>query len=205
MRPRLDWHRGAEKSHASRPTARRPRWQGVVVIALLTLLAIAQLMAPGPIRERLLPLAPGADFVAVGDDLSGVQMLLTDIGRANLGDGRDALLLVFDPDCVHSSSVAPNWSAWLSGAHAGGSRVLAVSPGSLLAAQNYAREHRWPVPVGSLSAEDRRGTSGAHRLAMRTPWVFAVGPEGRVIAEGHGGEVAKVARALLPRAEEGPE
>ena len=205
MRPRLDWHRGAEKSHTSRPTARRPRWLGVVVVVLLTLLAIAQSMAPGPIRERLLPLAPDADFVAVGDDLSGVQMMLADDGRSSLGDGRAALLLVFDPDCVHSASVAPGWFAWLSGAHPQGSRVLAVSRGPLLAAQHYAHEHRWPVLIGSLGAEDRPKGPGAHRLAKRTPWVFAISPEGRVMGEGHGGKVAEVARTLLSHAEDSPE
>lgn len=196
---------GTGKSNASQPAVGTSLRAGPVAIVLLTALVIGQVIAPGSIREGLLRLTPGGSFVSVGDDLSRLQIPLADHGFAGLGDGRAALLLVFDPDCVHSASVASNWSAWLSSARAEGNRIIAVSGGSLLAAQSYAREHQWPVTVGSLAAEERSGASGAHALTIRTPWVFAVGPEGRVVGEGHGNEVAEVARTLLKATQGDPQ
>lgn len=133
-----------------------------------------------------------AGHVAVGDDLAGV--------RVGGGDGRDRLLgefqlvLVFDPECAHSRQVAPEWGKLLQDpARPGG--IVAVAPGSHEAAALHAEAHGWQVTVATV---DRyRPGSREHALLSRTPWVFAL-QDGRVVAQGHGDELAEVVTALSP-------
>lgn len=134
----------------------------------------------------------GAGHVAVGDDLAGV--------RVGGDDGRDSLLgkfqlvLVFDPECAHSREVAPQWGELLRDPDRPGG-IVAVAPGSLAAAARHAEAHGWQVTVATV---DRyRPGSREHALVSRTPWVFAL-LDGRVVAQGHGDELAEVVAALSP-------
>ena len=158
------------------------------VLTLLSVLAVGQVVALERRTPRLDPLDPR---VTVGDDVS--EMVVRDSGGATieLGAPHETLLLVFDPDCAHSARVAETWASWLARQDSGRLRMYAVSSGPLPAAVRYARDMRWKVGVGSVDAP-----GGEHPLTRRTPWVFAVGTDGRVVAEGHGSRLAEVARTI---------
>lgn len=174
-----------------RPSQERSgAWVNALVIAVLTAGAIAQLANSA---QRLSSLDPDRGFVKTGHDLSAVSVPLSDGTVAELGDGRRSLLLIFDPDCVHSNGIVPSWSAWLSTLDRDGVRILAVSPGSLSQATGYARKQQWSVEVGSL----RGTTSAGNALGARTPWVFALGKDGRVVEEGHGSRFLEVAQQFV--------
>ena len=152
----------------------------------LVILAIAQLAALG---NRLAP----APVVAVGDDLSAIRVSGADGTELPLVTGEAVLVLVFDPECVHSQRIAPEWRALLGDAREP-ANALAVSPGTHSSAREHAEASEWTFPVVTIDA----GTLGsrAHALVSRTPWVFALDGDGRVLAEGHGSELPEVAKAL---------
>ena len=158
------------------------------VLTLLSVLAVGQVVALERRTPRLDPLDPR---VTVGHDVS--ELVVRDSGGATieLGGQDETLLLVFDPDCAHSARVAETWASWLARQNSGRLRKYAVSSGPLPAAVRYARDMRWNVRVGSVGA-----SGGEHPLTRRTPWVFAVGTDGRVVAEGHGSRLAEVARTI---------
>ena len=158
------------------------------VLTLLSVLAVGQVVA---LEHRTLRLDPLDPPVTVGDDVS--ELVVRDSGGATieLGAPYETLLLVFDPDCVHSARVAETWASWLARQDSGRLRTYAVSSGPLPMAVRYARDMRWNVRVGSVGA-----SGGEHPLTRRTPWVFAIGTDGRVVAEGHGSRLAEVARNI---------
>lgn len=138
-------------------------------------------------------LGPGsAGHVAIGDDLSGIRVGADGGGSSPLG--KFQLVLVFDPECAHSRQVAPQWGRFLRDPDRP-TGVLAVAPGPLEAAARHAEAHGWQVPVATMG---RFGLgSREHKLVSRTPWVFAL-RDGRVVAQGHGYELAEVVAALPP-------
>ncbi len=158
------------------------------VVTLLSAVAVGQMVALERRERQPDPLDPP---VSIGHDVS--ELVVADSGGATiaLGGQDETLLLVFDPDCVHSARVAETWAAWLAEQDSGRHRTYAVSSGPLPAAVRYAREKGWNVRVGALAP-----SGGQHPLTMRTPWVFAVAADGRVVAEGHGSRLAEVARSL---------
>ena len=103
---------------------------------LLAVLAIGQLVALGHRTPRPETLIPG---VAVGDDLS--SLVIKDSGgeTIDLDAGSKTLLLVFDPDCPHTTRVAEDWASWLALEEAEAHRI-AVSSGALSTAVGYARD-----------------------------------------------------------------
>ncbi len=162
--------------------SRRGAWK------LLTVLAIAQLGHRDPRAETSAP------AVAVGDDLS--SLVIKDSGgeTIDLAEGYETLLLVFDPDCSHTTRVAEDWASWLAQEEAEVYRTIAVSSGALSKAMGYARDKHWKVRVGGVETDG--DGKGEHALMNRTPWVFAVRHDGTVVAEGHGIRLAEVAKAL---------
>ena len=104
------------------------------------------------------------------------------------------LVLVFHSECAHCERVAPTWKEWLENAPAG-LRVIAVSSEPLGVAKAYAARHGWRAHVGSV--ESAEVGSPGHFLTRRTPWVFGLDPDGRVVVGEHGSEVARVASDLL--------
>lgn len=49
------------------------------------------------------------------------------------------------------------------------------------------------------AVESSEEGAGEDPLTSRTPWVFAIGADGRVVAEGHGIRLADVAQAIRDR------
>ena len=162
-------------------------WKGVV-LASLTMLAIGQSVVVGRRAPRLDP------SVGVGDDLSDLVIRDSSGEMIALGAGQETLLLVFDPDCAHSARVADAWASWLADDDSRRPRTIAVSPGPLGAAVRYARDSQWSVRVGSVESYEHRADE--HTLTARTPWVFAIGDDGRVVAEGHGVRFAEVTQTI---------
>lgn len=169
------------------------RWKGVA-LALLAVLAIGQSVVA---RQRVVRVAPAGSPVAVDDDVSGLMVRLSGGETFELGAGNGALLLVFDPDCAHTARVAEAWASWLADEDSGRRRTIAVSAGPLAVAVRYARNRGWNVRVGSI--ESAEGGVSEHPLTSRTPWVFAIGTDGRVVADGHGVRLAEVAQAIRGR------
>ena len=183
-RHRTSWNRGAPASLIERRSRRD--W---IIMGALALLAVTQAAFIG---NRMFGRDSDENEIRVGRDLSQVSLERADGTRLDLADGQNTLLLVFDPERVHSRKVAVMWKEWLT-ADPGKNRVLALSAGSLPSANAYARDRQWPVEVVSVKTV---AGGGGHALARRTPWVFAVGGDGRVVAGGHGRKLPEVARAL---------
>lgn len=113
-----------------RPKRGRQSKTGVSVAIGLALLAVFQTVGIVSGRnEAALP-----DLVAVGDDLSPMSLQYEDGTVAPLDPQHPMLLLIFDPDCVHTRRVAPLWSSWLASAEAEGLTVLAIAPAPVAAA-----------------------------------------------------------------------
>ena len=160
---------------------RRGAWK------LLTVLAIAQLVALG---YRVPPSEILAPAVAVGDDLS--SLVIKDSGgeRIELAAGHETLVLVFDPDCPHTTRIAEDWASWLAQEEASAHRTIAVSSGAAATVARYVRDKQWNVRAGTVEPADVG--KGDHVLLKRTPWVFVVGGDGAVVAEGHGIRLAEM-------------
>ena len=170
----------------------QPRAFRIVGAAALGVLALGQLtnMTYGGLN------ADSAEpWVAEDHDLSNLRVTLEDGTVTRLGGEGPTLLLVFDPECPHSERIAASWARWLADGPAKRMRVLIVSEGPLLAAVRYARAKEWSDgQLGTLESSGKGSLGQA--VAKRTPWVFAVDHEGRVIAEGHCSTLAVVARQL---------
>ena len=162
-------------------------------LTLLTVLAIGQLVALAHGTRQPEILTPA---VAVGDDLSSVVIKDSGGETIELAAGYETLLLVFDPDCPHTTRVAESWKLWLEQAESEVYRTIAVSSGAVPTAMRYARDMHWKVRVGAV--ERAADGQGEHALMNRTPWVFAVRRDGTVVAEGHGIRLAEVAQAIQP-------
>ena len=155
-----------------------------VLVVALAIVAILQATVFVYIRARTDGPAP---FVTRGDDLSNLSLRESHGALLELDAGQSTLLLVFDPDCVHSRRTATLWSNWLEGNVHRGYRIIAIARGPT--ATDYVRERQWPVVVTSTEPAD-------HTITGRTPWVFAVDGQGRVVAEGHGRHLSDVAQNL---------
>ena len=167
---------------SERWTCRRPPKRPLVIA--LAAISILQATAVAYIWGRADGPTP---FVTKGHDLSDLSLRESHGALQELDAGQPTLLLVFDPDCVHSRDAAPLWSSWLEGNAHKGHRIIAISRSPL--APDYVREREWPVLVTSTETVD-------HAITRRTPWVFAVDGQGRVVAEGHGRHLPEVAQHL---------
>lgn len=168
-------------------------WRGVALL-LLAVLAIGQSVVVG---HRILRRDPPDLAVAVGHDLSKASFRDSGGETIAMDAGHETLLLVFDPDCPHTERVAGAWASWLADEESTFHRTIAVSPGPLGAAVRYARDSHWSVRVGSVEPSEDRVVE--HSLTSRTPWVFAIGADGRVEAEGHGVRLTEIAQAIRER------
>ena len=166
-------------------------WRSHMIVPLLAVSAIGQAAV---LRTPILDADFPSDPIPVGFNLSSVSARHADGTLAELGAGQPTLFLVLDPDCAHTRRVAPAWSSWLAGREARRLRVLAISLGPVAEAIGFANEHQWPVEV--LSLEHPAGEPEAAILTRRTPWVVALDQAGRVVTDGHGADLAEVARAL---------
>ena len=170
----LERHRS---SLVTRKVGRRfafgPAWQSRAAVTVLVVAAIAQAVALG--APTLVADSQG-QLLPVGYDLSSLTARHADGTVANLVAGRATLLLVFDPDCAHSRRVAPAWSSWLAGRESEGYRILAISPGPLADAIDFANEHHWPIEV--LSVEGPAGKSWRQRPRQTDALGNRVGPRG---------------------------
>ena len=162
--------------------SRRPARRGTVVV--LAVVAVLQAVAVAYVTAHSNGPAP---FVKGGQDLSGLSLKDSRGALLELGAGHPTLLLVFDPDCVHSRRIVPLWTSWLEGRVDEGYRIIAISTGP--GGADYVHEEQLPVVV--TSAEPI-----GHVIAKRTPWVFAVDGRGRVVADGHGQHVSEIAQNL---------
>lgn len=178
------WNRAATVPLV-RPRSKRKS----IIVGVLALMAVTQAAFIG---NRVFGHDLDEHEIRVGHDLSQVALERADGTEIGLAEGRTTLLLVFDPECVHSGEVAVMWKDWLT-AGPRGDRVVALSPGSLPSASAYARDRRWPVEVVSVKTA---AGGGVHALTRRSPWVYAVGGDGRVLVDGHGRTLPEVARVL---------
>ena len=164
-----------------RASRRRPSRVATVALAIVAVLQVI-----GTVYTRAHTNGP-APFVQAGHDLSDLSFTDPRGTLQPLGAGPPTLLLVFDPACVHSRSVATLWSDWLEENVDRGYQIVAISTDPK--AMDYVRERQWPVIVTSAEPV-------GHAITKRTPWVFAVDAQGRVVADGHGRHFAEVAQNL---------
>lgn len=158
----------------------------VVAAIQATVLVVLRLDDASPAQP---PSLPSADLSRVlATDAEGRQQQLAAMGPL--------LVLVFDPECVHTRRVAPLWHDWLR--HADPSlRIVALSASRQATASAYATAVGWPVPVLTVQADAASGPeTSVWAVVRRSPWVFAVSANGRAVAAGPGNRVSQVADAL---------
>lgn len=170
--------------------------KSLVALAILQVLVLA-LRGDGPFRKRsaspaFSDVSPArADPTHAPSDLSAVVAADADGEEQPLGEGGPALVLVFDPECVHTHAVSALWRDWLLTADPD-LRIVALSESPSAVA--YASDAGWPVSVLTIRAEDLG--SQARTVVNRTPWVFALDAHGNVVDDGLGSSVSQVASAL---------
>jgi hypothetical protein len=157
----------------------------------LALLGMAQVLVFGN-KWRSLG-EPGGAWLQAGDDVSGLHLRDAAGGPAPVASGERTVLLVFDSQCAHCLTVAPAWRAWI-GAAPPGLRVIAVSTEPTEAAEAFVEKQAWGVE-DVWRVEGRNG-SPEHALTSRTPWVFVLDGEGRILGEGHGSRLAELTEGL---------
>lgn len=158
----------------------------VVAAIQATVLVVLRLDDVSPAQPSL----PSADLSRVlATDTEGRQ-------QQQLAAMGPLLVLVFDPECVHTRRVAPLWRDWLR--HADPSlRVVALSASRQATASAYATGAGWPVPVLTVRAgAASEPETSVWAVVRRSPWVFAVSANGRAVAAGPGNRVSQVADAL---------
>ena len=163
-----------------------------LVIFVLALLAMGQAVVLG-VRWRSRAGGSAASWLKAGDDLSGIHPVDGSGRMASFAGGALRVVLVFDSQCGHCRSVAPAWRDWIASLPADVS-VVGVSTEAPESARAFVEEHGWGVEVWRV--EGSRG-SPEHALISRTPWVFVVDGEGRILAEGQGTRLAEVADAFV--------
>ena len=176
------------KPGSRQSTGKGPRRRA---LKLLTVLATVQLVA---LAHRTIRLETLPQLIAVGDDLS--SLVIKDVGgeTIDLAAGYETLLLVFDPDCPHTDRVAEPWASWLDEKDSKAHRTIALSSGTRATAARYVGDKRWTARVGAV--EPGVDGQGEHALMIRTPWVFVVDGDGKVVAEGHGVRLAELAETI---------
>jgi hypothetical protein len=152
----------------------------------LALLALAQVLVFGN-RWRNRD-EPADSWLHVGDDVSALRFRTPSGRPGSLAGGEPTVLLIFDSQCPHCREVAPAWKDWI-GEAPRGLRVVGVSTEPPETAEAFTREQGWGVEVWRVEA---RTGSPEHALTSRTPWVFVLDGEGRILKEGHGSRLAEL-------------
>lgn len=152
--------------------------RGLLFLGLLALFQVSVLVFRGPSGPDL----PGR-WLVVGDTLEGLT------ARAGLfpAPDRKTVILAFNSGCGPCQRVAPVWATWAEG-ELEGIDLLGVSDEPIESARAFAERHGWPAKLQVMAANDRKELP--ERLVKRTPWVFVLDGSGRVVAEGHGTQVA---------------
>jgi thiol-disulfide isomerase/thioredoxin len=152
----------------------------------LALLALGQLLVFGH-RWRNRD-GPADSWLHAGDDVSTLQFRTPSGRSVSTAGGGTMVLLIFDSQCPHCRAVAPAWQAWIEEVPPG-LRVVGVSTEPPETAQAFAQEQGWGVEVWQVEA---RTGSPEHALTSRTPWVFLLDGQGRILKEGHGSRLAEL-------------
>ena len=183
---------------------RIPRWDRAV-IGCLVLLLIGQGAALIH-KERQPPpfvitsLGPNSvSFVSNGMLLDGLR---TQMGPDQTGilpiartPGQATVLMAFSETCAHAGEVSPLWAGWM--AERVGDARLTLIPVSGDAPENAARfasSAGWTVTPTTLQITELG--SPEIQVLNRTPWVFLLDTEGRVVYEGHGAELDRLDQAI---------
>jgi hypothetical protein len=152
----------------------------------LALLALGQVLLFGN-RWRNRD-GPADSWLHVGDDVGALQFRTPSGRSVSTAGGGTMVLLIFDSQCAHCLAVAPAWKEWIKTAPPR-LRVVGVSTEPPETAEAFAREQGWGVEVWQVEA---RTGSREHALTSRTPWVFLLDGEGRILKEGHGSRLAEL-------------
>ena len=171
----------------------------IVLNILLLGVAVQVLVA----AQRTLPLDAAAGppaQLAVGDALPLLEGLNADgtplsVPLAN-GEGAITVLFAYDSECVHTDTVASDWTVFLADRtwRTGAIRTLALTRDLPGPAVSYAERFGWDVAL--LSAPDVAPSDIRHSLVSRTPWVFVFDSGGVLRYQGHGGELDLVEQAV---------
>lgn len=159
--------------------------------------AVAALVGLAVVQVGILAFARGGAFanapqVESGFSFAGVETVDARGDAFPLVSDGPTLVLVFHSECAHCQAVADDWAVWLQEPR-GSFDVVAVTRESAEVAEAYAETHGWTVEAKSAVL---RGGGTALSLTGRTPWVFGLNASGRVVASGHGDQLASVADLL---------
>lgn len=167
-----------------------------LMIPLLWIAAVLQLSFLGYrlAQPRVAPRIP-TRVLLEGDTLRWLGALTEDSTsvRVDVTNGRITVLLAFDTSCVWCDSIAPVWKEWSQ--RSVRPRLVGVARRSARVSQEYAEAHGWRLDtIVQLDRSDLRGTERA--LVGKTPWLFALRPDGTLLVAEHGSGVARVDSVL---------
>jgi hypothetical protein len=132
--------------------------------------------------------------VSVGTKLPALVSVDPTVPDVNWGESDHTVLLVFHSECRFCDDVADDWRDWLLVDRK--ARTILVSRDSPGAAAAYASKHGWPPGVFTVAPNGARDLQA--QLTRRTPWIYVVDGEGRLIHEGHGAQLALLTQTLDP-------
>jgi hypothetical protein len=105
------------------------------------------------------------------------------------------VLLVFHSQCVFCEQVAPTWREWLESEPP--ARTFLLSRDLLGDAVKFRDDHDWSGDLLVVAPATPYELSA--RLTSNTPWIYLVSPNGELLHEGHGADLAAVDQLLSSR------
>lgn len=169
------------------------------MIPVLAVAAVLQLAYLGIrlTQPRAAPRIP-TQVLMEGDSLRWLAALTDDSTevRVDVTHGRATVLLAFDTSCVWCDSIAPVWREWST--RTVRPRLVGIARRSASVSRQYAEAHGWDLDT--VVQLDRRAQRGPERaLVGKTPWLFALGPDGALLVAEHGSSVSRVDSVLRSR------
>lgn len=187
-----------EKIAYSRLPMTRSSWTNRIIFGL----AILALIQVGILATRSAPRgSPASAWLEAGDSLGPLQPLDAQGRVVSLSGHEPTVLLVFHSECEYCQGVASLWKSWKA-SRSDSARVVFLSGEPRARAEVYATRQEWGSAVWTMEPGAEEGLGKA--LLQRTPWVFVLGADGVILAEGHGGRIREITEILDTMRAEGP-
>ena len=163
--------------------------KGALASGLIAILLLAAAAQAGVLFSRLSPPKNGYERIEIGQVVPPLKAVAPDGREESIrwSAARLSILLVFHPECGFCEQVAPAWRDWTNQAPVRG-RVLLITADSPSAASDFATEHGWNAGPYTLPPGQLDGV--AAWVSRRSPWIYVVGNDRRLVYEGHGAKLS---------------
>ena len=172
--------------------AQLPRNAAVFALAALAATQVWLLVNRGRDSQEATPSSVVRTLLA-GDDLSQLSLVASsgenDSFNIRLRGAEWTVLMAFDIACVWCAEIAPLWKTWTSAADS--VQLIGISTNPSEAALRYTTGHGWKLDeVLTLDGSNLTGVERA--LTGRTPWLFLLDREGKLVVADHGSAIPRI-------------